>query len=148
VKLDSILVSVTGEPTDEDVLVLATSLARRFNSKIYAIYVIEVKRALPIDAEIEPEIEKGEHLLDRVEQDCEAAQISVETELLQARDIGAAIVDEAVERNVDGIILGISQRRRPGESEVGSTAASLLKNAPCRVWLARAPEGREAQNRR
>jgi len=148
VKLDSILVSVTGEPTDDDVLVIASSLARRFDSKIYAIYVIEVKRALPIDAEIEPEIEKGERLLDRVEQDCEAAQISVETELLQARDIGAAIVDEAVERNVDGIVLGISQRRRPSESELGTTATYLLKNAPCRVWLARAPQGREVQPRR
>lgn len=136
-KIEKILVSVSGDPVDDDVIAVAAALARRFSASIYAIYVIEVKRALPIDAEIESEIEKGEHLLDHFEQECEAEQIPVETALLQAREIGPAIVDEATERAVDGIVIGIPEKRRPGESELRTTLTYLLKNAPCRLWLAR-----------
>lgn len=138
-KIEKLLMAVTGDPTDKEVLLLATTLARRFGATIYAIYVIEVKRSLPINAEISSEIEKGEGLLDSVEQLCEDEQIPVETALLQAREIGPAIVDEAAERGVDAIILGISQRKRPDEGELGPTAAYVLKNALCRVWLTRAP---------
>ncbi len=138
-KIEKLLIAVTGDSTDQDVLLMASSLARRFGATIYAIYVIEVKRSLPIDAEIGPEIEKGEKLLDSVEQWCEKAQVPAETALLQAREIGPAIVDEAAERGVDGILLGISQRKRPIDGELGSTASYVLKNAPCRVWLSRGP---------
>ncbi len=141
-RLEKLLVAVTGASTDQDVLLLATTLARRFSSTVYAIYVIEVKRSLPINAEIRSEMKKGEELLDRVEQLCEEAQVPVETELLQAREIGPAIVDEAAERGVDAVLLGISCRKRPDEGEMGSTAAYVLKNAPCRVWLCReSPRG-------
>ncbi|HVC34508.1 MAG TPA: universal stress protein [Chloroflexota bacterium] len=136
-KVEKLLIAVTGGTTDKDVLLMATTLARRFNATIYAIYVIEVKRSLPIDAEVGPEIEKGEGLLDSVEQWCENAQVPVETALLQTREVGPAIVDEAVERGVDGIFMGISQRKRPGEGDLGSAASYVLKNAPCRVWLSR-----------
>lgn len=138
-KIEKLLVAVTGDSTDQDVLLMASTLARRFGATIYAIYVIEVKRSLPINAEIGPEIEKGEALLDGVEQWCEDAQVPVETALLQAREVGPAIVDEAVERGVEGILLGISQRKRLVDGELGSTASYVLKNAPCRVWLCRGP---------
>jgi nucleotide-binding universal stress UspA family protein len=137
VKVEKLLIAVTGDPTDKDVVLMATTLARRFNATVYAIYVIEVKRSLPIDAEIGPEIEKGEGVLDQVEQWCEDAQVQVETELLQAREVGPAIVDEAVERGVDVVLFAISTRKRPGEGELGSTASYVLKNAPCRVWINR-----------
>lgn len=138
-KTEKLLITVTGDTTDKDVLTMATTLARRFNATVYAIYVIEVKRSLPIDAEIGSEMEKGEGLLDMVERWCEDAQVPVETELLQAREIGSAIVDEAVARSVGAILLGISQRKRPDEGELGLTASYVLKNAPCRVWLCRGP---------
>jgi nucleotide-binding universal stress UspA family protein len=139
VKIEKLLIAVKGDQTDTEVMLMATALARRFSATVYAIYVIEVKRSLPIDAEMGPEIEKGEELLDSVEQFCESAQVPVETALLQAREIGPAIVDEAVERGVDGILLGIAQRQRPDESVIGPTASYVIKNAPCRVWLSRGP---------
>jgi len=139
VKVEKLLVAVCGDPTDRDVLLLATALARRYGATIYATYVIEVKRSLPIDAEVGPEIDKGEQLLDMVEQCCEDAQVPVETELLQAREVGPAIVDEAVARGVDAIFMGIPQRRRPSENELGAAVHYVLKNAPCHVWLCRAP---------
>jgi len=67
------------------------------------------------------------------------AEVEIETSLLQARDIGAAIVDEAAQAQADTIVLGLPYRKRFGEFEVGETATYVMKNAPCRVWIVRAP---------
>jgi Universal stress protein family len=50
-------------------------------------------------------------------------------------------VDEALEREVDLIVMGIGYKRKFGEFDMGHTAPYVLKNAPCRVWLARAAPG-------
>jgi nucleotide-binding universal stress UspA family protein len=55
--------------------------------------------------------------------------------------VGTAIVDEALEREVDLIVMGIGFKRKFGEFDMGHTAPYVLKNAPCRVWLARAAPG-------
>jgi len=136
-KISKVLVPVAGNPTDDDAVQLACAVARRQKARIYVIYVIEVRRALPLDAEIQPEIEKGERVLDHAERVADEADSTVETELLQAREVGPAIVDEAVERGVDAIVLGVPYRKRYGEFSIGSTASYVLKNSPCAVWICR-----------
>ncbi len=61
-----ILVPVGGTEVDEDAMRLACRMAKLFKSKIFSVYVIAVKRSLPLEAEIAPEIEKAEKLLDYV----------------------------------------------------------------------------------
>ena len=57
---------------------------------------------------------------------------------LQARDVGAAIVDEATERGADLILCGLPFRRRfGGDFAIGSTIPYVLKNAPCATWVVR-----------
>jgi hypothetical protein len=65
--------------------------------------------------------------------------MSVETELLQARDVGPAIVDEGVERGCDIIVLGLPYKRRFGEYSIGHTIGHVLKNSPSWVWIVREP---------
>lgn len=131
------LVPLNGERVDENTLRLACTIARREKGKIYAIHVIQVKRALPLDAEIEPETEKGEEVLKRAERICDEMECEVVTELLQAREVGPAIVDEAVERDVDVIIMGIPYKKPFGEFDLGSAVPYVLKNASCRVLILR-----------
>ena len=65
-------------------------------------------------------------------------QYRLETVLLQARDVGAAIVDEATERGADLLIAGLPFRRRfGGDFAIGRTIPYILKNAPCAVWVIR-----------
>ncbi len=133
---NKILVPVTGTKADEGALKLACSLAaKKGKSKIWAVYVIEVKRALPLNAEIESEIRKGEDILNHVESIAEEQNSEIETDLLQAREVAPSIVDEAVEREVDLIIMGITHKRHFGQFSLGSVAPYVLKNAPCRVIL-------------
>jgi nucleotide-binding universal stress UspA family protein len=140
VTLQRILVPVNGSELDEEMVRLAAATAKRSGAQLIIVYVIVVKRTLPLDVELEDEVQKGEAALDRAEQ--AAAQFDVEysSELLQARATGPAIVDEAVERNVDLIVMGVTYRKRFGEFYLGLTTPYVLKNAPCRVWVAREPK--------
>jgi len=130
-----ILVPVVGTDADEEAIRLACRLAKKDKGKIYAVYVITIKRTLPLDAEIESEVKTGEDILDHIERVAEEQNCEIETDLIQAREAGPAIVDETVERGVDLILMGVRYKRRFGQFSLGSVVPYVLKNAPCRVIL-------------
>lgn len=136
-KIANILVPVAGNPIDEEAIGLACRVAKAAKGRVYAVYVIEVARTLPLNAELAPEVRKGENVLDHAERVAEELDYEVDTELLQAREVGPAVVDEAIERGADLIILGIPYKKRFGEFHLGKVAPYVLKNAPCRVWVVR-----------
>ena len=131
-----ILVPVAGTEADERAIELADRLlAKKNKGKIYIVHVISIERTLPIDAEIESEIGKAEEILKHMESIAEEQDYNIETDLLQAREAGPAIVNEAVEREVDLILMGIIYKTRFGEFSLGDVAPYILKNAPCHVIL-------------
>ncbi len=130
-----ILVPVIGTEADEEAVKLACSLGKKNKAEIWIVYVITVKRSLPLDAEIESEIRKAEDILGHMESIAEEQDYEIDTDLLQARDAGPTIVDEAVERKVDLILMGVKYKRRFGQFSLGNVVPYVLKNAPCRVIL-------------
>ena len=130
-----VLVPVVGSEADPEAMRLACRLAKKDKGKVWAVSVVTVKRALPLDAEIDSEIQNAEDVLDRVEQVAEEEDLEVETDVIQARDAGPAIIDEAVERAVDLILIGFTYKRRVGQFSVGSVVPYVLKNSPCPVIL-------------
>ena len=130
-----ILVPVIGTEADDEAIRLACRLAKKDKGKIWAVYVITLKRTLPLDAEITPEIKKAEDILDRAENVAEEQDYELETDLLQAREPGPTIIDEAVEHEVDLILMGIEYKWRFGQFSLGNVVPYVLKNAPCRVIL-------------
>jgi nucleotide-binding universal stress UspA family protein len=140
VALQRILVPVNGSDLDDEIVRLAAATATRSGAQLVIVYVIVVRRTLPLDVELEDEVAKGEAVLDRAERAAEGFDVEVSSELLQARATGPAIVDEAVERAADLIVMGVTYRKRFGEFYLGQTAPYVLKNAPCRVWIAREPK--------
>ncbi len=140
---NNVLVPVSGGTADAEAVKLACGLVRRTKGKVFVAYVITVKRSLPLDASIEPELTKGENALKAAEAIAEEEELTLETQLLQARDVGPALVDEAMEREVDAIVLGLPYKKRFGEFSLGYVAPYLLKNAPCPVLLLRVPASNE-----
>jgi len=130
-----ILVPVVGSEVDDEAMRLAIRLAKKEKGKIWSVYVVAIKRALPIDAEIRPEIEKAEGILDHMEILAEEEDYEVQTDVLQAREVGPAIINEAVEREVDLILMGVKHKRRFGQSSLGNVVPYVLKNSPCPVIL-------------
>jgi nucleotide-binding universal stress UspA family protein len=160
-QLKEFLVPVDGSQASLDAVALACTLAKRAKGKVYVVYVIEVARTLPLDAELTPEARKGEEILSQAEQVADSLDFEVEGELLQARETGHAIVDEAIERGVDGIVLGVEYantagaeaaftwargekpRSLRGDLNVGPVAQHVLQHAPCEVLLIRKGVRRE-----
>ncbi|MFQ5880432.1 MAG: universal stress protein [Dehalococcoidia bacterium] len=138
-RLRTILVPVDGSEASLEALSLACVAAKRNKGKVYVIYTITVHRSLPLDAQLQPEAERGEDVLSRAEAVADALDFEVQGELLQARDAGHAIVDEAIERGVDSIFMGIEYTSPFGMFQLTDTAEYVLRHAPCEVWLCRHP---------
>ncbi|MBI5029323.1 MAG: universal stress protein [Chloroflexi bacterium] len=133
----NILVPISGIPADDEALRLACQIARQDKAKVLATYVIEVQRNLPLDSENSEKVQRGEEMLNHAEKIAKSVKSNIETEILQARSAGSTLVNEAIERQVDLIIVGVPYRKPLGDLQVGSTTMYILKNAPCRVWLIR-----------
>jgi nucleotide-binding universal stress UspA family protein len=130
-----ILVPISGTEADEEAMKLACRLAKKDKGQVWLVYVVTIKRTLPLDAEIEPEIQKAENILDHIETIAEEEDYEVETDVLQAREAGPAIIDEAVEQGIDLILMGIKYKRRFGQFSLGNVVPYVLKNSPCPVIL-------------
>jgi nucleotide-binding universal stress UspA family protein len=132
-----ILVAVGGQKVDEETVRMACRVAKARSAKLYGVHVIEVNRSLPLSAPVEHLVEHGEEVLEEVEQIAAEFGIEVETEMVQARDTGPAIVGEAEEWGADAVVMGLPYKRRFGEFFLGKTVPYVLKNARCRVILYR-----------
>jgi len=153
-QVKEILVTVDGSEASLDAVALACTLAKRNRGKVYAVYVIEVARSLPLDAPMGAEADRGEHILEEAERVAKENDYELEGELLQARDAGHAIVDEAIERGVEAIIMGVEPELTEGgyewptegkprpvaaEGPLGRVARYVVQHAPCEVWIIRRP---------
>ena len=130
-----VLIPIGGTEADKEAIKLACGLTKKNKDKIWAIYVITIKRSLPLEAEIESEIRQAEDMLDHIVNTAEEQGYEIDTDILQAREAGPAIIDEAAEREVDLILMGIKHKMRFGQFSLGNVAPYILKNAPCPVIL-------------
>jgi nucleotide-binding universal stress UspA family protein len=135
----TILVPITNSPASFEAVSVAATLAKPRKGRVYVVHVIEVNRSLPLNAELESEARRGEQLIRRAEEIASEQGFQVHGQLLQAREAGQAIVDEARDREVDAIIMGIGYKKLIGSFQVGRTADYVLKNASCQVWVVRQP---------
>ena len=135
----TVLVPVDGSHASLQAVLLACDMARRTKGKVYVVHVIEVKRMLPLDAAMESEEGAGDEVLARVEEVARKQGCTVDGEILHAREAGPAIVDEAIERQADLIIMGMEYQQPFGDFQIGRVVPYVLKSAPCEVWVCRHP---------
>ncbi len=134
------VIALNGGPSDKRIVHLAIDLARPIRADLVAVHVVEIDWTLPLDADIAGRSEETQRVLDLAEQIAEHSRYRIEPVLLQARDVGAAIVDEAIERDADLVILGLPYRKRfGGDLLIGRTIPYVMKNAACAVWVVREP---------
>ncbi len=136
-EFQKILVPVAGTKADEGAIELACKLSRSKSGRceIYAIHVIPVERSLPLDTEDSSKIGAAESILNNIESIARKQGCSIETVILQARDIGSTIIEEAKNREVDLILIGVSYKRHFGQFCLGDVVPYVLENAPCRVII-------------
>jgi hypothetical protein len=135
------LVPVQGTPLDDEVVSLACDLVRPSKGMVWVLYVIEIPRSLPLDAEIPAASVKGEMVLQRMERLGKSQKCKAEGEILQARAVGPAVVREAEERSVDMVMLGMPYQEVYGSPTLGDLAPYLLKHSSSRVLVMRDARG-------
>jgi nucleotide-binding universal stress UspA family protein len=134
------LVALNGGTSDARIVSLVADQAHHNKAQVVAVHVVEIDWTLPLDADIAGRSEEVQRVLDTAESVAEDYRIALEPVLLQARDVGAAIVDEAIERDADLLVVGLPYRKRfGGEFAIGRTIPYILQNAPCAVWVVRDP---------
>ena len=140
-----VMLALNGGSSDARIVRLVADVTRQAKAEIIAVHVVEIDWTLPLDADVAGRSEDAQRVLDLAEDVAEKGRQTIEPVLLQARDVGAALVDEAVEREADLIVLGLPYRKRfGGDFVIGRTIPYILKNAPCTVWVVRDPMPEEA----
>lgn len=134
-----IVAAVNGSAADTLVLDAAATLAKRDRLRVAVVHVVEVGLRLPVDANLPQEIAAGEDVLLAAERVAHSRGLKADYDLLQARSVGAAIVDEAMQRNADLVLLGAAVRDKYGEQTIGTVVPYVLLHARCEVWVCRTP---------
>jgi nucleotide-binding universal stress UspA family protein len=136
-----IAVVVDGKKLDIELVRLACLMAKRARRKVHLVHVIEVPRTLPLKATLTQESEQADKLLNEALMVAEEAGCDAVAEVVQARDAGPAIVDEAKDHSCALIMLGSVRNTNKVHTtnDLGKTIPYVLANAPCRVWVVQDP---------
>jgi len=139
------ILALAGGSCDDRIVQLATDLGRPSRAEMIGVHVVEVGWTMPLDADVAARSDEAQQVLDHAELLAETLRARLEPVLLQAREVGAALVDEATERRADLLLVGLPYRKRfGGDFAIGRTIPYVLKHAPCEVWVVREPIPAEA----
>jgi APA family basic amino acid/polyamine antiporter len=126
----------------EEVVATAIALAKERGAEIDAITVVRVPLRYALEGELPAEVAA------RVDSSLEEARalgadhgVEVHGDVVRARSIGHAIVEEAGRRGAELIVLGSSPRWRRQSRFFSPTVDFVLRNAPCEVLVVAFPDG-------
>ena len=138
-----VVVPVIGHDSDHHLLEYVARIAQKRHAFVSLIYVVEVEQALPLDAELPADVTLGERVLQSAREEIvrglDAKNSNIQTDLLQARAAGPAIVDEVIIQNADLVVMSAHVSKRMGKRTYGQTVDYVLRNAPCEVIILRSP---------
>jgi nucleotide-binding universal stress UspA family protein len=147
----NVLVAISGKELDTELVTLGCTLAKVKKASLFVLYGIEVPRKLAMDAEMPAETATATSALERAAAIAEQMHVHIEPEIIQSRNFGQSMVDEASAHDCALLILGLPYHLGlGGHFDLGDTAEYVLKHAPCRVWLIRGqpPEAAAARSER
>jgi nucleotide-binding universal stress UspA family protein len=138
---ERLVVPVAGSEIDSRVLDFLPDLLSKNGGEVTFLFVVEVPQSMPLDAELPTEIAGGERALRHAEQVAKRTlpprTTQIFTELLQARAVGPAIIDEAIDRDAEAIVMTAAIHRKHGRPTLGDTTDHVLLHAPCEVVVIR-----------
>jgi len=135
VKYSKVLVPVVDASSSKEALSIACALTKSDKGLIYILNVIPVSRNKPLNADLGEDSTHSEAILEEMANFCRQAGVEARTDLLQAREVGSAIVEESVDKAVDLVILSLHHKMRFGEFCFGDVMPYVMQHSPCPVLL-------------
>jgi basic amino acid/polyamine antiporter, APA family len=136
-----VLVPMKLGPIGEEMVATAVALAKERDARVDALFVIVVPLEYAIDAPLLDREEQAAASLAEAVLLGEENGVQVEPITVRARAIGRAILEQAVERGSDLIVMGSSPRWRRQSAFFSPTVDFVLRNAPCEVLVVAFPQG-------
>jgi APA family basic amino acid/polyamine antiporter len=136
-----LLVPVKLGPIGVEVFATALRLAEELGASIMAVHVVPVPLDEPLDAPLYAEEERAASSLAEAKLLAAEHGVEVDAEVVRARAIGAAVIEQALERDADLIVMGSSPRWRRQSRMFGPTVEYVLRKAPCEVMVIAYPQG-------
>jgi len=137
----SILVPLKLGPIGEEMVATAVKLAQESGASVWALHVVRVPMDRPLNEELADEEERAAEALAEAQLLGSDHGVEVKGKTVRARSIGAAIVDQAKELDVDLIVVGSSPKWRRQSRFFSPTVEYVLKKAPCEVLVVAFPQG-------
>jgi APA family basic amino acid/polyamine antiporter len=134
----SILVPIAPGYASDEAMDFACRLAAERRASIVAFTAIEVPLDLPLDAELPDDVREANEQLDEARAIGDSYGVRVIGRIARTRNIGRAIVDEAIRRNSEIIVMAGPRRVRlqHGRRQIfGDAVDFVLRHAPCRVMV-------------
>jgi basic amino acid/polyamine antiporter, APA family len=135
----SILVPIAAGYASDEAMDFACRLAAERRASIVAFTAIDVPLDLPLDAELPDEVREANQQLDEARAIGDSYGVTVIGRIARTRNIGRAIVDEAMRRGSEIIVMAGPRRVRlqTGRRQIfGDAVDFVLRHAPCRVMVA------------
>jgi nucleotide-binding universal stress UspA family protein len=136
-KLEKILLATDQSEFSEGAIREAIKFASKCSSKIYACMTLETNPEYEtIGSNVfEKEEAEATAYLDSIRKRATDAGVMCETILHESMDAAQAIVDEAIEKKVDMIVIGRRGRKGVAKAFMGEIAAKVITHAPCKVLV-------------
>jgi APA family basic amino acid/polyamine antiporter len=141
VEFRRVLVPMKLGPIGEEMVATAVALAKEREARIDALFVIVVPLDRDLDAPLFELEEQGAASLAEAVLLGEENGVRVDPVTVRARSLGRAIVDQAVERGSDLIVVGSSPRWRRQSAFFSPTVDYVLRTSPCEVLVVAFPQG-------
>jgi APA family basic amino acid/polyamine antiporter len=125
----------------EEVLATAIKLAEERGCALFVINVISVPLDRPIDAAMDDAEERAEASLAEAKLLAAEHGVTVEAEIVRARSIGEAIVEESTAHRSDLIVMGSAPRWRRQARFFSPTVDYVLRHARSEVMVIAYPQG-------
>jgi basic amino acid/polyamine antiporter, APA family len=141
VEFQRVLVPMKLGPIGEEMVATAVALAKEREARVDALFVIVVPLDKELDAPLFELEEQAAASLAEAVLLGEENGVRVEPVTVRARSLGRAIVEQAIERGSDLIVVGSSPRWRRQSAFFSPTVDYVLRTSPCEVLVVAFPQG-------
>jgi nucleotide-binding universal stress UspA family protein len=131
----SVIVVFSAEINSAHMMALASKLAKGERSELLAVYIIEVPRTLPPDAEMEEEERAALSQLGAAETIANRANLTLRTDTIKTRSTREAVLDLAKREKANLIVMGSYLEGKYSGARLGGTIQDIAADAKCDVLI-------------
>lgn len=128
----NILIPTDGTKANEDVIEFICSIQKVIQSVIHVIFVLEVPRNLPLDAELPDKLAIAKAAIDKAVNIARKYGVELNTSIVYARSAEEAVISTAADLKCDMIAIAQDNHKL---GIFANSAATIYQKAKCNIWL-------------